>query len=791
MIKIYDAKENIFEHNGLGVLRDALSCIVTEEDNGEYELELLYTNGSLGSEYLKVGNIIKAKANHIHQDQLFRIYEVENDIDENIKVLARHITYDLRENFVENVNALNKTCSEAFKELLDKATISHKFTGYSDIEHTGNFSMARSNILECIKGKRGSLCDTYGNGPKLIRDNFHIDLLKERGIDNNVIISYTKNLTGYTRTINEEDVVTVIYPFAHYKEDESLEELIVLPERFVYSDNVNLFHEKKILSVDFSEDEVSDIATLRSLANSYFRTTKKDIPKINYKVEFIELSKTLEYMDLGLYDLEKINLGDTVTIKDSRINLDIQATVIKTIFDSITNTYISIELGNFKDSLNNVIFDINSNIDSQIDRVNKNILVNFEILDDKIVSQIKDLDKSLTSTIEQTAGAIRLEVKDLESNLTSSIEQTAGDIRLEVKDIASGLSSSIAQNATDIALKADKITLNGYVTFNALEGSGQTTINGSNITTGTIDANVVRVTNLNANNITSGTINGNKISVTNISGSNITTGTIDASKITVSNLSASNITSGTIDANKITVSNLNANNITSGTIDANKITVSNLNANNITSGTIDANKITVSNLNANNITSGTIDASKITVSNLSASNITSGTINGNNITVSNLNADNIKTGTINGQSVTMSNLNGSNITSGTIDASKITVSNIDADNIKAGTISGNFIKGGIIEGSLFKTAERTSNSGVEITRNALYLGHTGFLYQDTRFKIETVGNFSMSSTSDIYLMPGMVGATATGNGSVNVSGALKCTKLFLNGAEFNGAARFG
>lgn len=405
MIKIYDAKENIFEHNGLGVLRDTLSCIVTEEDNGEYELELLYTNGSLGSEYLKVGNIIKAKANHIHKDQLFRIYEVENDIDENIKVLARHITYDLRENFVENVNALNKTCSEAFKELLDKATISHNFTGYSDVEHTGNFSMARSNILECIKGKRGSLCDTYGNGPKLIRDNFHIDLLKERGINNNVVISYTKNLTGYTRTINEEDVVTVIYPFAYYQEDiESEEQLIILPEKFIYSDNIDKFHNKKFLAVDFSDDEVNDVATLRSLANSYFSATKKDIPKINYKVEFVELSQTIEYMDLGLFELEKINLGDTIIIKDFRINLDMQATVIKTVFDSITQKYISLELGEFKERLDNVIININSTIDNQ-------------------VNQIRSLNSNVNLTAEQLSNNLQIEIEILNSRISELLTQ--------------------------------------------------------------------------------------------------------------------------------------------------------------------------------------------------------------------------------------------------------------------------------------------------------------------------------------------------------------------------------
>jgi hypothetical protein len=44
----------------------------------------------------------------------------------------------------------------------------------------------------------------------------------------------------------------------------------------------------------------------------------------------------------------------------------------------------------------------------------------------------------------------------------------------------------------------------------------------------------------------------------------ITTGTLDASKITVTNLDAGSITTGTLDASNITVTNLNAQSITTG-----------------------------------------------------------------------------------------------------------------------------------------------------------------------------------------------------------------------------------
>ena len=39
---LYDSGERNFTSNGLGRLYDALSCTVTEERNGSYELEMTY-----------------------------------------------------------------------------------------------------------------------------------------------------------------------------------------------------------------------------------------------------------------------------------------------------------------------------------------------------------------------------------------------------------------------------------------------------------------------------------------------------------------------------------------------------------------------------------------------------------------------------------------------------------------------------------------------------------------------------------------------------------------------------
>ena len=154
----------------------------------------------------------------------------------------------------------------------------------------------------------------------------------------------------------------------------------------------------------------------------------------------------------------------------------------------------------------------------------------------------------LNSKIEQTSTNIELSVNQklkgysttqemnsaisiASDNITSSVAKTyatkseltiaKSEIKITTDNIISTVSkkvgkneviSTINQSAESILINASKVNLSGYVTITNLKTAGKTTINGSNITTGTIDANKVTVKNLNASNITSGTLSASKIS---------------------------------------------------------------------------------------------------------------------------------------------------------------------------------------------------------------------------------------------------------------------------------------
>lgn len=115
----------------------------------------------------------------------------------------------------------------------------------------------------------------------------------------------------------------------------------------------------------------------------------------------------------------------------------------------------------------------------------------------------------------------------------STTEQTKALIKvesdkIELKVDKNGIVSAINQTAEQIKIDASKIDLNGYVTVTDLAGDGTTTINGSNISTGTIDANLVDVVNVKAENIEVGTLNGFTITGSDIQSRNYSIGSVNA-----------------------------------------------------------------------------------------------------------------------------------------------------------------------------------------------------------------------------------------------------------------------
>lgn len=173
-------------------------------------------------------------------------------------------------------------------------------------------------------------------------------------------------------------------------------------------------------------------------------------------------------------------------------------------------------------------------------------------------TQIKQL-AGKTAELSYDVNELKSTYSDATTGLQSQITQNAEAIELRVvrNRVADALNNYNQRDSEGsiIKIKQSAIDIQGLVKFSNLSSAGQTTINGGNITTGTIDANKVKVTNIDASQIKTGSLSADRISG----------GTIDADSINVKNLNASNITQGLLDGARVG-SGLSAANLTSGTL---------------------------------------------------------------------------------------------------------------------------------------------------------------------------------------------------------------------------------
>ncbi|WP_368652362.1 phage tail spike protein [Ornithinibacillus sp. 4-3] len=365
---LYKANETNFTHNGIGLLRDAITAVATEELNGMFELQMEYDSKGEYAHVIDEEMIIKARANDKQDPQLFRIYSIEKNHDnDNLIIDAQHITYDFANNFVEKLEARNITKKQVMELIGASTAYSHPFNVTSSNNTTrSTTNLYRTNPLQMVGGMDGSVLQIWGG--QLERDNFHLIMHDRRGRDDGVKIQYAKNLTGLTAKVDISNVVTRIYPFAYNDEDDRL---ITITGKYVDSDHINDYDIIRVMPVDYSQEEEIDWeqtdAQIRSkltqLASRYFIETGNDKPKTEIDVEFEHLWETKEYKDLDV--LELVGMGDTVHIHHSKLNVTARAIVNRIEYDVLADVNIRVGIGNVKSRLSDNM--------NRIDRVEEKV----------------------------------------------------------------------------------------------------------------------------------------------------------------------------------------------------------------------------------------------------------------------------------------------------------------------------------------------------------------------------------------------------------------------------------
>lgn len=409
LITIYEKQEKQFNSLGLGVL-SPVKCTITEEINGMYELELIHPF-DINKYYERIQNERIILADTPTGKQPFRIYRIVPTLTE-IKVNAKHIFYDLLDNFIESTTLSGKA-GDVLHSLVNSFNVPTPFTFDTDLQTISSITINNENPVSALLNadeENPKFIQAFGG--ELMRDKFRVSILSEMGVNRNAFIRYGKNLIGVEVTEDYSDIVTKLYPIG--------KDGLTLPNKYVLSPNINAYNGPKIKAVEFNDAE--NIQQLQSLAEEYLNDNDK--PKISIDIQFIDLRQTVEYAQFQF--LEEVFLGDTVTILIKKLNLKKQAKVIKYVYNSLANSYDSITIGEFVPILTNLITKTStqasniSNVTSAVDKIenqlnNKVKIINGEliVLDNTNISSAKVVYKFNDKGISKSTTGINGTFKNI------------------------------------------------------------------------------------------------------------------------------------------------------------------------------------------------------------------------------------------------------------------------------------------------------------------------------------------------------------------------------------------
>lgn len=381
---LYRATEKKFDNNGIGILCDCISCDVTEEANGIFELTMKYPMDGIHFEDISDRSIIKAKPDPFRDPQPFRVYSISKPMSGIVTVLAEHISYDLSGIPVSPFSA--NSVADALNGLKVNAATDCPFEFWTDKTTNANFLVPLpASIRSRLGGVSGSILDVYGGEYEF--DNYTVKLYNNRGANRGVSIRYGKNLTDIKQDQNCSSVATGIYP---YWVDSEGNNMVELTEKIVNAPGTYNFVKIKTLdlSANFESQPTED--ELRSATERYIESNNIGVPLVSLTVSFAQLEQSEEYKGLKL--LENVSLFDTVNVEFPALRVSATAKAVKVVYDVLKNRVVSVQLGNARANISDTIAEQQKEIEKK-----------------PSVSVMQSVINSLTSTIlGAKGGAVRL-----------------------------------------------------------------------------------------------------------------------------------------------------------------------------------------------------------------------------------------------------------------------------------------------------------------------------------------------------------------------------------------------
>ena len=358
---LFNKNEQSFDTYGLGEL-NVTKGTATRERNGNYTLYAEIPVNDPMVSILEKEMKLKADAGLRTKNQTFEISRVVKDSSNIVKIYGQHISHKLEYMALRNATAFAGSAYSALGIWKGALIGDLRFDVWSDIQTVGKgvFDISKmENARQALGGVEGSILDIYGGEYEF--DNMTVRLHKQLGRTAPTVLEYGRNILSAELDETIESAYTSVLPFATYTPDKPEGDTsdsqpdpitVTIPENYVDSKYKSLYAHRRIKVVDFSSEfstdgkkkEIPNADKLRKLATDYMDRNAIGKPKINTKIEYADLAKTLDYADRGW--IEEVELCDIIPVYYPQIGLTDETAKVTTVtYDFVNERNESVEFG--------------------------------------------------------------------------------------------------------------------------------------------------------------------------------------------------------------------------------------------------------------------------------------------------------------------------------------------------------------------------------------------------------------------------------------------------------------
>lgn len=358
---LFNKNEQSFDTYGLGEL-NVTKGTVTRERNGNYTLYAEIPVNDPMVSILEKEMKLKADAGLRTKNQTIEISRIVKDSSNIVKIYGQHISHKLEYMALRNATTFAGSAYSTLAIWKGALIGDLRFDVWSDIQTVGKgvFDISKmENARQALGGVEGSILDIYGGEYEF--DNMTVRLHKQLGRTAPTVLEYGRNILSAESDETIESTYTSVLPFATYTPDKPEGDTsdnqtdavtVTLPESYVDSKYKDLYAHRRIKVVDFSSEFKSDgkskdiptVEKLRKMATDYMDRNAIGKPKINTKIEYADLARTLDYADRGW--IEEVELCDIVPVYYPQIGLTDETLKVTTItYDFVNERNESVEFG--------------------------------------------------------------------------------------------------------------------------------------------------------------------------------------------------------------------------------------------------------------------------------------------------------------------------------------------------------------------------------------------------------------------------------------------------------------